>query len=962
MNSTPLSKVSLVCIHLTVLVGLSVSAAFAQRPTSPASAKEYDRGMALSKQAETLRSKGGRESVQGAIGLYSRALMIFKSVGSGREEAETLDKLGQLHFVLGERQKALEFLLQTLSKYREIGDRKGEAASLNNLSQLHSGNNEFRKALDALYLALPIYEELAQREDAAGVLSGIAALHSILGERQKALEAFTRALPVFKAAGEKFQEASVLGNIGALYIVLGDRRKALGFLEQALAIYREMGFKGAEADTLRKIGLAYSGLGDKKLALDNLNQALAVRKDLQGQMGNKAGEAAILHSIGLTHRAFGENQTALEYFDRALAVFTELRLKGFETSVLADMGAALTDKGENQRAVDFLNRALPDFVDVGFREGEADTLRWLMKAWLGLGNPRLAILYGKQSVNVYQQLRGEISGLGQEIQKTYLTSIEETYRLLAEVLSSEGRFAEAQQVLALLKEEEYASYVSRDADEIKSLSARADLRPEEKAVLEKYNELAGTVTETATHLTRLDAVRRRQGPEFKQQAEYDELKSKLDTANAAFRIFLEKEIAEQFPKNVKREIELDRALQGRLAQWGEGTVALYTILGEDRYRVILTTPKVQVDGKTEIKAADLNKKLFAFREALRDPRIDPKPLGKELYDILIKPIEKQLEGAGAKTLVWSLDGALRYIPIGTLSPDGSSYFAERYRNVVVTSTIRQGLSSPTDGNWRVLGAGVTKQSKVMDPVTGDPVSFSALPGVDLELGRIVLEDDEQPAEGILGGTQLLDDTFDARSLGNLLTQRKADAPAHNVVHLATHFRLGTDNARSFLLVGGGKTLTLAEISDDTNLDFSDIELVTLSACDTAFGTAVENRGGNSVGNGAEVDSLATFIELRGAKAVMASLWPVADESTSLLMTEFYRIKAADPKMTKAEALQRAQLAMISGQLKSVGGKGNCRSDEIDLTGTGPKRFVCNTDAPYSHPYFWSPFVLIGNWR
>jgi CHAT domain-containing protein len=69
---------------------------------------------------------------------------------------------------------------------------------------------------------------------------------------------------------------------------------------------------------------------------------------------------------------------------------------------------------------------------------------------------------------------------------------------------------------------------------------------------------------------------------------------------------------------------------------------------------------------------------------------------------------------------------------------------------------------------------------------------------------------------------------------------------------------------------------------------------------------------------------------QGAKAVVASLWPVADDSTRLLMQEFYRLRNAR-RLAKVEALRQAQLGLLR--------KGD-----------------------YRHPYFWAPFVLIGNWR
>ena len=84
-------------------------------------------------------------------------------------------------------------------------------------------------------------------------------------------------------------------------------------------------------------------------------------------------------------------------------------------------------------------------------------------------------------------------------------------------------------------------------------------------------------------------------------------------------------------------------------------------------------------------------------------------------------------------------------------------------------------------------------------------------------------------------------------------------------------------------------------------------------------------------NGREVDGLGITAQQKGAKAVLASLWSVADESTAQFMTDFYRQWLGTPGTTKAGALQKAQLDMLHG-------------------------------AAYTHPFYWSPFVLIGNWK
>ena len=130
-----------------------------------------------------------------------------------------------------------------------------------------------------------------------------------------------------------------------------------------------------------------------------------------------------------------------------------------------------------------------------------------------------------------------------------------------------------------------------------------------------------------------------------------------------------------------------------------------------------------------------------------------------------------------------------------------------------------------------------------------------------------------------------------------------------------------------------------------------VELLTLSACDTAVG--------GEGADGREVEGFAVLAQRQGAKAVVATLWAVADESTALLMREFYRLRMSDPALTKAEALRRAQLGLLTGQIR-----GNSSADRGAKVNRGVegRPFDQDPQRPYAHPYFWAPFLLMGNWK
>ncbi|HEY9816093.1 MAG TPA: CHAT domain-containing protein [Candidatus Obscuribacterales bacterium] len=165
--------------------------------------------------------------------------------------------------------------------------------------------------------------------------------------------------------------------------------------------------------------------------------------------------------------------------------------------------------------------------------------------------------------------------------------------------------------------------------------------------------------------------------------------------------------------------------------------------------------------------------------------------------------------------------------------------------------------------------------------------------------------------------------------------------------LRSHVR-GTDcrvDIADMKLRGDGSRASLQDIR---SWDFPDVELMVLSACETAVGDV-------PLGNGAEVLGLGYLMQLAGAEAAIASLWQVSDGGTQVLMDAFYA--ALNNGYSKAEALQRAQQALItSDETVLEGDRGNATIEIID-TRTG-QPLAQSTDL--AHPYYWAPFILIGN--
>jgi CHAT domain-containing protein len=244
-----------------------------------------------------------------------------------------------------------------------------------------------------------------------------------------------------------------------------------------------------------------------------------------------------------------------------------------------------------------------------------------------------------------------------------------------------------------------------------------------------------------------------------------------------------------------------------------------------------------------------------------------------------------------------LDGALRYVPVAALR-DGHRYLLEKYVIQIYSPALPSAtLAASQMAAPKVRGLGVTQA------IAG----FPALPAVADELCFVI----DGPIEGLnssdgacpspargkgaLAGEGFADSAFTESRLRELLS-----APgSFSVLHIGTHFRLRPGNAlRSYLLLGDGSQLTLDTIS---SLNFQGVDLVTLSACQTGL-------GGARYDDGREIEGLSTLVQHRGAREVIATLWPVEDHSTAQLMRALYESYATSHG-DAALGLQQAQRAL-----------------------------------------------------
>jgi CHAT domain-containing protein len=840
-----------------------------------------------------------------ALLTYTRALDLYREVKDREREGDALMAVADTYDFNGQDEKAISYYQQALEIEREIKDRRAEALVLNNTGNAFFDLSQYEKAISYYEQTLVLARDLKDRRREAGSLGNLGNAYSSLSRYDKAIGYYEQGLEIFRELKNPVAEGMSLGNLGIAYANLSQYEKAISYYEQALAIDREVKNRPSEGLVLANLGDAYNGLGQYEKAIEYQEQALAIHREVKARLA----EGNTLTGIGTSYINLKQYEKAISYYEQALAIFRESKDRAAEGTALNNLADAYRGLSQYDRAATFYVQALGISREVKDRRVETDELSGLMGTWQASGQPRLAIFYGKQAVNTVQSIRSDIAGLSQELQQSFLKGNEKAYHTLAELLIAQGRLAEAEQVLALLKEEEYFEYVRRDSGEASSLGRRADFTPEEADYENRYREIGDRLMQIGVERGEL-LSKPALTPEQTQRL--TQLEQDLAVSNQAFEHFLG-ELTQHFsakPELNAKVVDQLREEEGFMEDLRElppGTVAIYTLVGEDKFHAILRTPNAQKAYEYPIKAADLNRKVFEFRGAVADPKADPRPLAHELYQILLAPLAEDLRQAGAQTLMWSLDGALRYVPIAALY-DGKQYLIEQYRVSVITLASNARLKDRPDSVWSAAGFGVTKKHE----------DSEALPEVALEL--------EGVAETLHGEIRL-DEQFTEASMRATLLKH------FTVVHIASHFHfLPGDQSKSFLLLGDGAHLSLAELKTLPNL-FSGVQLLTLSACNTG------------VGDGTEVEGFGTLAQRQGAKAVIASLWPVADSSTSRLMQEFYRIRETSPGIPKLEALREAQLELLRGTIRPAGAPGS----------------QPNSNAQYSHPFYWAPFFLMGNW-
>lgn len=334
------------------------------------------------------------------------------------------------------------------------------------------------------------------------------------------------------------------------------------------------------------------------------------------------------------------------------------------------------------------------------------------------------------------------------------------------------------------------------------------------------------------------------------------------------------------------------------------TAVLYPMIFRDRVELLLSfsNKKIQQFTITTPQATQrhLRQLINNFQEQLRNPNSNYRRLlinAQTLYNILIKKTITELQKHHITTLIIVPDMLLRTIPFAALH-DGNNFLISKYALAITPGlTLTDTLKKLKSKNINMLMAGLSHSVQ----------GFSPLPNA---LNTIKAIEKQQICPNT-PYTPLTNQIFTTKNINNQLKKN------YKIVYFATHGKFEPNSNLSFLLTYDQK-LKLNELEQLIRLNNDQpIELLILSACETAIGDTQAALG------------LAGVAIKAGARSAIASLWQVSETSTSKLMTAFYRQICNNAYISKALSFAKAQRTLMT---------------------------------QYKHPYYWAGFLLIGNWN
>ncbi|OUL31351.1 CHAT domain-containing protein [Nostoc sp. 106C] len=855
-----------------------------------------------------------KEQYSPALKIFQLAKESFQSKGDKLNQALILNYLSLTYQQLGQLADAQQATEQSLQLLQSKSDSKDylsiRAQALNTQGQLQLARGETEKALTSWQDATTTYSKIGDESGKIGSKINQAQALQTLGLYRRATNTLEDIKLTLDKQPDSLLKATGLLSLGKSLLVVGDVNKSRQILEQSCQIQA----KRSQVEEICNLKLS---LGNKAQAQPNIEQERL---------------AEILLSLGNTAQAQQNSEEAIQFYKRAASIsqkqrtqlqaqLNQLRLlvqslptesptPALSQEILSEV-ASLSAKLESLPAsrssvyaqINFAQTLLKLAKMGVLAKGGIPTQNTCATAD-SLCTAAKVVATGYQQAKILEDVRSQAYALGT------LGSLYEQTQQWSEAQTL------TQQALKLAEGIQARDIAYRWQWQLgRILSASGNAQGNELGAIAAYDKAVKNLKSIRRDLV---TVNRDAQFSFRDEVEpvYREYVSLLlpktgepstENLDKARKVIESLQLAEL--DNFFRRACVDaKPVQIDEIDQQKQTAVIYPVVLSDRLSIILSLPHQQNNKSLKLHTVILPQKTFEEKIKELHQKIffrsarEFVQTSQQVYEWLIRPIESDLQNSGVKNIVFVLDGTLQSIPIAALyDQQKKQYLIEKKYNIANTPGLE--LLPPQPLAKKRLQAVVGGLSEARD-------NFPALPGVKYELEQI---------KGIFSTAgNFLDNNFTLQRI-----EEAVQSFPGGILHLATHGKFSSKAEETFILTWNQR-LNVNDFSSvlktrETNQQTA-IDLLVLSACETAAGDSRAALG------------LAGIAVQSGARSTLATLWSVNDEATAALMIQFYKEIAQNHK--KAEALRNAQLFLLSGELN-------------------PK---------FKHPYYWAPFVLVGNWQ
>lgn len=805
---------------------------------------------------------------------------------------------GKLCLELGWPKEAEEYFQSVLESTQEPIER---ARLLNQLGMLAARRSELPKARELFSESLKLARETSNQDLTASVLNNLGENYQSSGLYSQAEPCYLEALKHFKKTKGLSGQAYALSNLGTLAFARGDYAEALEYLNKANQLSLDPDtFGGPHAlmgTILNALGLVHQFLGRPDDAERLYLEAIAARRavnDLHGEIvtinnlaamfsqndapraaarnyrlalelserSNDPSHLAQLHNnLGLVSARLGEEEEARTHYQKALELYRRQNMRDGEAITLDNLGHLAS---EPQQAASLHQQAVDILEEVGNRQSLATALLNLGQIQAEMGQREAAISTLTHSIELLEEMA---LALSPNDKSTFL-----------------GKNALAYQILVRLLVEE-----NRDED-----AFRVNEKARARALLELLGGRSLPIRKAPVELVQREEALRARIRTLLHAPASEANRSNLSSLKQDYEI-LQDEIARLDPESsALRRVEVpDAATMSK--SLGPGRALLEYVVQEDRAYLFVVRDGEVTAFELNIDEESVLRLLGKWRRSL--PRGGNDELARSLGRLLVEPALPKLDGVEELVIVPHQD--LHYMPFSAIQV-GEKPLIEHYRLTRAPSAsawlvgrrqkLRKGsFAAAALGNVSLQADGARETARGM--------ALSPLPGTLDEVTAV--------AALFPDSTQLIEEQLTSAELRKVGTKSGA-------LHVATHGILDPEYPLFSGLVTSDGMVTVADILEWERTP----DLVVLSACETALG---------ELGKGDDIVGLSRAFQAGGTRCLVATLWPVSDESTSLWMTTFY--DALKNNQTAAEASAEATLALRER---------------------------------YPSPYYWAPFVVIGD--